>query len=289
MLDRFATETAGLATSFPCPTFVSRSWPKPVDSIAPNDQISPRLLGTGEFVFAMHNDDVCADDFAVYAAILGRATVAFANEVYVLFHVRAAEHDRSDVKSLYIRAAEARSSSPQAQTRNWPFCELTAAQIERGRAEATTAATLRSTSWRLTAPIRAVRRFSRNAITLTPLASDAGRWARLQRVAEPGPIRVKGMVRICFYGFSRLAMRQPGSTVMCAVALRLLPRSYKWLRARYHAYLQSAVHPIPHPSPGLASTAGSVRRRSGEDMQPFSLPAEEYQMLKRLRARSATA
>jgi FkbM family methyltransferase len=122
MLDRFATETAGHANGFPGPTFVSRSWPERVDGMAPIDRISSRLLGTGEFLFAMHKDDVCADDFAVYAAILGRATVAFANEVYVLFHVRAAEHDRNDVKSLYIRAAEARSSIPQTQPRNGHFC-----------------------------------------------------------------------------------------------------------------------------------------------------------------------
>jgi hypothetical protein len=197
------------------------------------------------------------------------------------------------VATAQAEAAEARAALAALETERCNQVrklhdELAAAQIGQAHVEDSTAAMLRSTSWRLTAAIRGVRRFSRSAITLGRLSSGTGRWARLQRVAGPGQIRVKGMARICFYGFSRLVMRQPGSTVMCAVALRLLPGSYKWLRAHYHAYLDSALHAIPPSSPRLVFPPDR-ELRSAEGLQPFSLPAEEYRMLIRLRAQRGTA
>ncbi len=120
-----AREVAEHATSFPCPIFVSSRWPLWEAKVSPIEHIAPDLLGVGEFLLVLHKDDILPKYYAIYAALLGRASIAFANEVYVLFHVRSAQHERNHVKSLHIKAALASQTNPEplpVVSRSTHFC-----------------------------------------------------------------------------------------------------------------------------------------------------------------------
>jgi len=110
MRDKFSIEAAGQATSFACPAFATTSWPFEADKILPLQNIPNTILASSEFIMLVHKDDIRVDDYAIYASLLGRASVVFANEVYVVFHVRSSAFDRDNIKSLYVRAAELHQS-----------------------------------------------------------------------------------------------------------------------------------------------------------------------------------
>jgi methyltransferase, FkbM family len=122
MKDVFAVEAASYITTFTCPVFVSRSWPQSIANLPLISKIPTDLLANGEFVFVLHKDDLCINDFAIYAAALGRATPAYANEVYVLFDIRASEHDHDDIKSLYIKAADMSNKQISNESTKTNFC-----------------------------------------------------------------------------------------------------------------------------------------------------------------------
>jgi len=112
MSEHFAQAAIEYAATFECRAFASASWPLLDDKIMRIEGIGQHILGSGEFVFILHKDDVRAEDYAIYLSMAGRSTVVYANAVYVLFHVRSTEYYRNDVKSLYLKAAEARAIRP---------------------------------------------------------------------------------------------------------------------------------------------------------------------------------
>lgn len=102
----YATAAAKYATRFTCPVFVSRSWIQSIANFPLISTISAELLANSEFIFVLHKDDLLIYDSALYAAALGRATPIYANEVYILFHIRSSEDIHDDIKAVYIKAAE---------------------------------------------------------------------------------------------------------------------------------------------------------------------------------------
>lgn len=122
MDDVFATAAAKYATRFTCPVFVSRSWIQSIANFPLISTISAELLANREFIFVLHKDDLLITDSAIYAAVLGRATPIYANEVYVLFHIRSSEDVHDDIKIVYIKAAESFNKQIKNKIDKTGFC-----------------------------------------------------------------------------------------------------------------------------------------------------------------------
>lgn len=175
--------------------------------------------------------------------------------------IAAAENE---VEQARGRASAAElEASKQAALARWAEHELVYAKRESedarrqaregAEAAATRAADIRSmrvlldqmrgsTSWRLTAPIRASRQFLRGhfGVALMELGMTTARAERLRSVAgSHGNIAKRGS-RIAFYISARAAGRFPGAPRVAALLERLAQGPWEWLRKHDSAYLAAA-------------------------------------------------
>jgi FkbM family methyltransferase len=107
---------------------------------------------------------------------------------------------------------------------------------EKFLAEAMLAAMQRSTSWRLTRPLRGVGRVLR----ARPL--NRGRLSRLIHIGTlgRGKMGAAGMGRVAVYGMGRVMARLPFLSIVPRMARSVLPGPYGWLRDHYRAYRKLA-------------------------------------------------
>jgi GT2 family glycosyltransferase/glycosyltransferase involved in cell wall biosynthesis len=118
-----------------------------------------------------------------------------------------------------------------------------------------------STSWRLTAPLRAIRYLLRGqaALVLREMGMAPSRIERLKRVGSADGSAAKRAARIAFYTLSRAAARAPGAARLSAGMERVAAGPWNWLKARYEAYLAAARTLDGHPpSPVLMAERGAV-------------------------------
>jgi FkbM family methyltransferase len=157
--------------------------------------------------------------------------------------------------------------------------ELIEANTIRANTELQLNAVLRSTSWRLTAPLRSAVVLLRRATRIGGRALSSDRMARLRRVAGSDRIGAKGAVRIGIYGFGRLVARLPAAAGIARTVRHILPGPYTWLHERYDAYRRSATDSERADAQPWDATP------PGGDSGTFELAQEEHQMLVRLAAR----
>jgi hypothetical protein len=158
---------------------------------------------------------------------------------------------RGEAASLRLAVAAAQQEASAAFDE---IGRLGAVAQARDDAEAWKTALLASTSWKITAPLRAVSGlFSANPM----------RHRRLGLVWGVGHRSggAKGPARIAVYGLGRAVARVPGGRMLARMVSLALPGPYRWLYARYFTY-RSIVVPseiLPADPGGMTPPAGSGR------------------------------
>jgi FkbM family methyltransferase len=159
--------------------------------------------------------------------------------------VRQSAHEAADAGR---RAAAAREEMQQmSRTLTQTVRRTDTALAEQGRrtdearraaaqAEERLTQLLDSSSWRLTAPLRAAHRL----VSLGPRPA-------LRRIASRGPravlrrLKVKELARRAFLMGARAFLRMPGSHRLMRLVRSIAPRPAHWLALRYQAYEQGAA------------------------------------------------
>ncbi|MBR0666561.1 FkbM family methyltransferase [Roseomonas hellenica] len=165
------------------------------------------------------------------------------------------------------RAARVEARAVQAEATARREAARTTIAVSRAEAAETCLAHIHtSTSWRLTAPIRAAREAARGRLGLALVEAGMAptRVERLKRSAGEDGGHLKKAARIAFYAATRVAVRLPGSRAADAWLRRIAPGGWRWLHQRSDAYLASALQTrvashrvIPSHAIGSAALASS--------------------------------
>ena len=190
-----------------------------------------------------------------------------------------ARKDKTEIEALAAdaRAADAETRKAAAEARA-AQANVRMAEAERRRASAEAAreslqaelsAVHSSTSWRITAPVRAARFLLRGRVgsALIEAGLSRARIERLHRVAAGDAGGLKRVARILFYLLARMAARLPGSARLGSGLERLAPALWTWLQRRDAAYLASA-RTVPRMPSGAAAYESFVPSHPAGDLRP---------------------
>lgn len=142
-----------------------------------------------------------------------------------------------------------------------------------------------STSWRITAPVRMVRRMLGNSQPLRRPALPAA------LAADPSP---KEVARQVFYHGMRAALRVPGSQRGARLVRRMAPKQVEWLAARFRAYDQRAAmaaasQPVTFPQARELPLLFTPAQRAGLREAMLDLSEEEARLFRQLSAAAASS
>jgi ADP-heptose:LPS heptosyltransferase len=210
------------------------------------------VLEASERLLSRARDRAAEAESRRAVVVLERTVDASATSVRQSVH-EAAEAERSaaiqqEVQQLARRLTQTVRRTDTAlaeQGRRTDEARRAAAQAEERLAQV-----LNSSSWRVTAPLRASHRLA-----------SLGPWAALRRLASRGPravlrrLKGKELARRVFLTIARAFLQLPGSQRGVRLAYSMAPRPAEWLALRYQAYEQGAAERRAGATSRSAATA----------------------------------
>ncbi len=180
----------------------------------------------------------------------------------------AAAAARADSADVRLRETESKLVHSQQQTaieaarantleRTFADARLIVSRLQQAevKAAADLAGIRASTSWRITAPLRAIRLLgqARFGAALMEVGIQRSRAERLKRVAGERGGPAKKAMRASIYLAGRGAARLPGTERLDLILRRLIPGPWEWMRLRNAAYLAAAQREDGAHVPPVAS------------------------------------